>query len=125
MQSAPTPGEATPRARLVVAAGVGLEALLLLAWAVLTAGTSATGAAQDRLGALVLAVTALALAVGLGAVAAGVRNGAGWARTPALLWQLIQVLTAVTTLPWQVSVVLVPLGLAVGYGVLRPEVIPR
>src|SRR4051794_35914781 len=109
-----------PRARLLVAAGVAFEAALVGVGAVASAVTSATGSAQDRVGAIFLAVTALALAAGLGAVALGVRRGRRWARTPALVWQALQVLVALTTgLPLAASIPLAVLGVAVGYGVLR------
>jgi hypothetical protein len=113
----------TPRARLLVAAGVAIEALLVAAGAVASAVTSATGSAQDRVGAIFLAVTALALAVGLGTVALGVRRGLRWARTPTLVWQALQVLVAVTTLPVALGIPLAVLGVAVGYGVLRRDVV--
>ena len=114
----------SPRARLLVAAGLGLEAALMAAVAVSVAVTSVTGSAQDRLGALVLAVTALALAAGLAAVAAGVRKGARWSRSPTLVWQVIQAAVGALDLPPAVGVPLVVLALAVGYGVLRADVVP-
>jgi len=117
---APVPA---PRRRLLVAAGVALEALLVAAGAVASAVTSATGNAQDRIGALFLAVTALALAAGLAAVALGVRRGARWARTPTLVWQALQVIVSLTSLPPVAGVPLAVLGVAVGYGVLRPGVL--
>jgi hypothetical protein len=114
-----------PVARLLVAAGVGLEALLVAALAVSIAVTSVTGSAQDRLGAAVLAVTALALAAGLAAVAIGVRRGARWSRSPALVWQVIQAAIGALNLPPAVGLPLLALALAVGYGVLRADVVPR
>jgi coenzyme F420-reducing hydrogenase beta subunit len=106
---APASGDGpTPRARLLVAAGVGLEALLVAAGAV---------------GSAVTSVTALALAAGLVAVALGVRSGRRWARTPTLVWQALQVLVALTTLPLAIGIPLAVLGLAVGYGVLRRDVV--
>src|SRR5690349_18865091 len=121
---APAPDDRrTPRARTLVASGVALEALLVAAGAVGSAVTSATGSAQDRVGAIFLAVTALALAAGLAAVALGVRRGRRWARTPTLVWQALQILVAVTTLPLAVGIPLAVLGLAVGYGVLRRDVV--
>jgi hypothetical protein len=114
---------ATPRARLLVAVGVAFEAVLVAAGALGSAVSSATGSAQDRVGALFLAVTALALAAGLGAVALGVRRGRRWARTPTLVWQALQVLVAVTTLPLALGIPLAVLGVAVGYGVLRRDAV--
>jgi hypothetical protein len=113
----------TSRARLLVAAGVAFEAVLIAVGAVASAVTSATGAAEDRVGALFLAVTALALAAGLGAVALGVRRGLRWARTPTLVWQALQVLVSVTTLQPALGIPLAVLGVAVAYGVLRRDVV--
>jgi hypothetical protein len=110
--------------RLLVAAGVALEALLIAAFAVSVAVTSAVGSAQDRVGAAFLALTAVVLAAGLTAVAVGIHRGARWARSPALVWQILQVLVAATTLPLAARVPLVVLGLAVGYGVMRRDVLP-
>jgi len=115
----------TPRARLLVAAGVSLEALLMAALAVSIAVTSLTGSAQDRVGAAVLAVTAFALAAGLAAVAVGVRRGARWSRSPTLVWQVIQAAIGWFNVPPAVGLPLVVLALAVGYGVLRADVVPR
>jgi hypothetical protein len=114
-----------PLARLLVAAGVGLEALLVAVVAVSIAVTSATGSAQDRLGAAVLAITALALAAGLAAVAVGVLRGARWSRSPTLVWQVIQAAIGALNLPPAIGLPLVVLALAVGYGVLRADVVPR
>ena len=117
---------ATPAAR-VVAGGVAFEGLLLAAYAVFVVVESVRGEAQDRIGALVLAVVALALAGGLGAVAAGVLTGRRWARSPALVWQLLQVLVALTGTvePRVLAVVLIVLAVAVALGLFRDDVIPR
>ena len=117
---------ATPAAR-VVAGGVAFEALLLAGYAVFVVVESLRGEAQDRIGALVLAVVALALAGGLGAVATGVLAGRRWARSPALVWQLLQVLVALsgTLEPRALAVVLVVLAVAVALGLFRDDVIAR
>jgi hypothetical protein len=117
---------ATPAAR-VVAGGVALEGLLLAGYAVFVVVESVRGEAQDRIGALVLAVVALALAAGLAAVAWGVLAGRRWARSPALVWQVLQVLVALsgTVEPRAVAVVLIVLAVAVALGLFRDDVIPR
>jgi hypothetical protein len=115
----------TPLARLLVAAGLGLEGLLVLGLAVSVAAASITGSARDRLGAAVLALTALALVAGLAAVAVGVGRGARWSRSPTLVWQVIQAAIGALNLPVAVGLPLVVLALAVGYGVLRADVVPR
>ncbi|MGZ4603619.1 MAG: hypothetical protein ACXV0U_08470, partial [Kineosporiaceae bacterium] len=114
-----------PLARRLVAAGLALETLLMAFVAVSIAVTSITGSAQDRVGAAVLAVTALALTAGLAAVTVGVHRGARWARSPTLVWQIIQVAVGALNLPVAIGTPLVVLGLAVGYGVLRRDVVPR
>lgn len=114
-----------PLARRLVAAGLALETLLMAFVVVSIALTSITGNAQDRVGAAVLAVTALALTAGLAAVTLGVHRGARWARSPALVWQIIQVAVGALNLPAAIGTPLVVLGLAVGYGVLRRDVVPR
>src|SRR4051794_30811782 len=95
-----------PWSRLLVAAGVALETLLVAAGAVGSAAASVTGGAQDRVGALFLSVTALALAAGLAAVAVGIRRGSRWARTPTLVWQALQVIVALTGLPLVAGILL-------------------
>jgi hypothetical protein len=117
---------ATPAAR-VVAGGIALEALLLAGYAVFVVVESLRGEAQDRVGALVLAVVALALAGGLGAVAAGVLAGRRWARSPALVWQLLQILVALsgTVEPRPLALVLIVLAVAVALGLFRDDVIPH
>jgi hypothetical protein len=117
---------ATPAAR-VVAGGVALEGLLLAGYAVFVLAESVRGEAQDRIGALVLAVAALALAAGLAAVAWGVLAGRRWARSPALVWQVLQVLVALsgTLEPRALAVVVIVLAVAVALGLFRDDVIPR
>ena len=117
---------ATPAAR-AVAGGVALEGLLLAGYAVFVVVESVRGEAEDRIGAVVLAVVALALAGGLSTVAAGVLAGWRWARSPALVWQLLQVLVALTGTvePRALAAVLIVLAVAVALGLFRDDVIPR
>jgi hypothetical protein len=109
----------------VVAGGVAFEALLLAGYAVFVVVESVRGEAQDRIGALVLALVALALAGGLGAVTAGVLAGRPWARSPALVWQLLQVLVALsgTVEPRALAVALIVLAVALALGLFRDDVI--
>lgn len=116
-----------PPAARVVAAGVALEGLLLGGYAVVVVVESLRGDAKDPIGAIVLAAVALALGGGLAAVAAGVLRGARWARTPALLWQVLQVLVAVSgnlggAAP---TVAVVLLSVVLALGLFRDDVIPR
>ncbi len=117
---------ATPAAR-VVAGAIGIEALLLAAYAVFVVVESLRGGSADRIGALVFAAVALALAAGLAAVATGVLRGARWSRSPALVWQVLQAFVAFsgTVEPWAVAVLLVVLAVAVALGLFREDVIPR
>jgi ABC-type dipeptide/oligopeptide/nickel transport system permease component len=111
----------------VVAGAVALEALLLAAYAVFAVVESVRGQAADLIGALVLAAVALALAAGLAAVATGVLRGARWARSPALVWQVLQGFVGLsgTVEPRAVAVLLVVLAVAVALGLFRDDVIPR
>ncbi len=116
-----------PPAARVVAGAVALEALLLAAYAVFAVVESVRGQAADLIGALVLAAVALALAAGLAAVATGVLRGARWARSPALVWQVLQGFVGLsgTVEPRAVAVLLVVLAVAVALGLFRDDVIPR
>ena len=116
-----------PPAARAVAGGVALEAVLLAGYAVAVVVETVRGEAEDRIGALVLAVVALLLAAGLGAVARGVLGGRRWARSPAFVWQLLQVLVALsgTVDPRALAVGLVVLAVAVALGLFRDDVIPR
>jgi hypothetical protein len=115
----------TPPAALAVAGGVALEGLLLAGYAVVVAVEVLRGEAQDRIGALVLVLVALALGGGLVAVAAGVLRGARWARSPALVWQILQVLVALSGAvePRAVGIALVVLAVLVAVGLFRDDVI--
>ena len=116
-----------PPAARAVAAGIVLEGLLLAGYAVFVVVESLRGEARDSLGAVVLAVVALALAAGLFGVATGVLRGARWARSPALVWQLLQVFVALSGAagPTGVTACLVALAVAVGIGLFRDDVIAR
>jgi hypothetical protein len=117
----------TPPAARIVAGGVALEALLLAGYAVFVVVESARGLAKDRIGALVLALVALVLAAGLAGVATGVLRGARWARSPALVWQILQVFVALsgTVEPRALGVALVVLAVVVALGLFRDDVIRR
>src|SRR5690242_21079356 len=85
----PVTFRSAPPAARAVAGGVALEGLLLGGYAVVVVVETVRGEAKDRIGALVLAVVALLLAAGLVAVANGILGGRRWARSPALVWQLL------------------------------------
>ncbi|NAZ82804.1 hypothetical protein GTR02_13350 [Kineococcus sp. R8] len=87
------PGASGRRPPLLVAVAVlvGLEALLLVAAAAYEARGLLTGAqAVDPVAAGVLAAMALLFAAALAFCARGLLQGAAWARSPVLVWQLLQ-----------------------------------
>jgi hypothetical protein len=112
---------------VLVAAGLALEAVTV---ALLGGGVMVVAArdqAADRAGAVALGLTAVVLAVGIAAVAAGVARGAAWSRSPALVWQALQLAVAVPgfgTQPW-LAVPAAVLAVAVGVAVLLDQVVPR
>ena len=108
-----------PRSLIIAAVVQGLQALLLLGLglAILIAGI--TDESEDLLNAGLVAVLALAGGAGLVAVARGLLGAQGWARAPALVWQLIMIPVGFTTVddrpevayPLLASVALVLVGL--------------
>jgi hypothetical protein len=102
---------------LLVAAGLGLEGLALVVLAVSVVVVDLRGQAADRIGALVLGLTALALGAGLFAAAVGVARAQRWARSPAVVWQLIQLAVAVPALGSAPAVAVPAAVLAVGVGI--------
>jgi hypothetical protein len=116
-----------PLARALVAAGLALETLVLAGYALVVVVVALRGQAADRLGAVVLGATVLVLAAGLAAVTAGVAQGRRWARSPAVVWQLLQIAVAVpgfSAQPWAAGAG-VALAVAVGGGALLDDVVPR
>ena len=85
-----TPGRAPTSVR-AVAALVAVEGLLLLLGGVVEVAGAALGDPTDPAGTIVLGILALAAGVALGLVARGLLRGRRWARSPALLTQLIVV----------------------------------
>jgi hypothetical protein len=98
------------------AALVGLEALGLLAVAVFYVVELAVATEDDVGRALVSAGLALVAAVGLGLVARGMLAGRRWARSPALVANLLVVPVAIGLLQggrWYVGLPLLALAVAV------------
>ncbi|WP_298992097.1 hypothetical protein [uncultured Pseudokineococcus sp.] len=87
-------GAAAPAVRLVVV-GLGVEALLLVAVALLYVVGTGEGLAASAGLAVGTAVLAVALAALLGGCAVGMARGRRRGRAPALVWQLLQLLVAV------------------------------
>jgi hypothetical protein len=69
----------------------------------------------------------VALGAGLAAVALGVLRGARWARSPALVWQLLQAFVALSGTGGSpsVTIALVVLAVLVALGLFRDDVIAR
>lgn len=110
---------------VLVTAAVGLEALLVIGYGVFLAVETAVAVATERLAAAVLAVMVVALGGGLAVLARSVLAGRRWARSPVLVWQVLQASVAVpalSTARWPVGVVLLVLCVA-GLGVLRGDVL--
>jgi hypothetical protein len=82
--------DASRRLRLLVAALVAAEALVLVGLAVFLAVETVVSTATEPGGAVALAGLALLLGVGLGACAYGLFRGLGWSRSPVVTWQLLQ-----------------------------------
>jgi hypothetical protein len=76
--------------RLLVAALVAVEAVILVGLAVFLAVETATSTATEPGGALALAALSLLLGLALGACAYGLYRGMGWSRAPVVTWQLLQ-----------------------------------
>jgi NADH:ubiquinone oxidoreductase subunit K len=105
-----------PTTLATCAALVGLEALGLLAAAVFYLVELVVATEDDAVRALVSAGLALLAAVGLALVARGLRARRRWARSPALVTNLLVVPVAVGLLQggrWYVGLPLVVLALAV------------
>lgn len=115
---------AIPRTLRVVLVVVGVEVLLLVAWAVwslvaLVQGTDAVA------GAVFLAVFALAVAAVLAASARALVRGRRTGRSPVVTWQLLQVGVAAALLQagsWLGWALVVPSVAVVGLMLTRPVV---
>jgi hypothetical protein len=115
---------------IIAAVAQGLQALLLLGLGLATLIVGITDDSEDLRGAGLVAVLALVGGAALVAVARGLLGAQGWARAPALVWQLIMIPVGFTTLddrpdvayPLLASVALVLVGLfAPGSGAALAE----
>ncbi|HUR73896.1 MAG TPA: hypothetical protein VMZ00_06445 [Sporichthya sp.] len=87
-----------PRPLGVAASAQALQALLLLGLGAATLVVGLTDESEDLLNALLVGGLALAGGLGLLAVARALLGAQGWARSPALVSQLIAIPVAFTTL---------------------------
>src|SRR3954454_21250067 len=112
-----SPELADRRLALLVAALVGLEAVLLLVGAVVLLIDTFTSD-RDNLGAAsALAAVLVVLGVALAVCARGVIRGQRWTRGPVLTWQLLQAGVAMplsTTRLWWVGVPLLAMAIVAG-----------
>ncbi|MFF2621564.1 hypothetical protein [Oerskovia jenensis] len=116
-----------PLALWVVIAGIALEALALVAAAVLVLFELLTGGSFSVGVSVFLALFCAGVAVVLGASARGLLRGQRWARSPVATWQLLQVVVAFSWLQYEVTsggifVMAVALVVLVGL-MLRPVVV--
>jgi hypothetical protein len=96
MTAEPDAGSArTPRARRLVAAGIGAEAIVVIGYALVLAIAILVAKATSAPGAAFLAVLVAGIGVGVAALALGVWRGRRWARAPGLVWQVLQLAVAV------------------------------
>jgi|tagenome__1003787_1003787.scaffolds.fasta_scaffold20235679_1 Na+-driven multidrug efflux pump len=123
-----SPELADRRLALLVAALVGLEAVLLLVGAVVLLIDTFTSD-RDNLGAAsALAAVLVVLGVALAVCARGVIRGQRWTRGPVLTWQLLQAGVAMplsTTRLWWVGVPLLAMAIVAGVLIAGRHVIPR
>jgi hypothetical protein len=83
---------------LLVAAGAqALQAVLLVGLGVATLVVGIVDGSEDLLNTVLVGVLALAGGAGLLVVARGLFGAQGWARSPALVWQLIMIPVGFTT----------------------------
>lgn len=127
--SAPTSKAAprSPRPPLLtaLAALVGLEALLLLAGAAYLVHGLVVEGSQAPVAVLSVVVLALVLAAGVAFCARGLLDRAAWARSPLVVWQVMQLSAGVPAFSGGsplLGLVLVVPAVAVGVGLFLPSV---
>ncbi|MEZ0491209.1 hypothetical protein AB2L28_03035 [Kineococcus sp. TBRC 1896] len=129
MPSVPASKAATRRPRppllTAVAAVVGLEALLLLVGAgYLVHGLLVEGS-RAPLAVVSVVVLAVAFAAGIALCAHGLLRSATWARSPLLVWQVLQIAAGLPAFtggsPWLGALLVLP-AVAVGIGLFLPAV---
>ncbi|MFZ0159187.1 MAG: hypothetical protein WAL50_09185 [Kineosporiaceae bacterium] len=115
-----TPGSRAPMGRLAALAVLS-EAALVGGYGVYLGVESVIAPATERLAAVVMAVFCAALAVALVVLARALAAGRRWARSPVLVWQVLQASVAAPALStrWPVGVGLLLLCLLASVGVMR------
>lgn len=121
------PDEQNPnRLASLVAVLVGLEAVLLLAGAVVLLVEAATSERDNLAAAIALAAVAVIVGGGLAFCARGVARGLRWTRGPVLTWQLLQAGVAMplsTTRLWWIGVPLLAVAIVAGVLIAGRQVI--
>jgi hypothetical protein len=110
----------------VVVVTLALEAAAATAYGIYLGVETVVAPALERLAAAVLTVLVLALGAGLALLARAVLRGRRWARSPVLVWQVLQASIAVPALGtrWALGAALLAACVVVGVGVLRDDVLP-
>ncbi len=113
------------RARAVVVVTLALEGAIVTAYGLYLGVESFVAQATERLAAAALTVMVLAVGGALAVLCRGVLRGRRWARSPVLVWQVLQASVAVPALTtrWPLGVGLLALSLVAGVGVLRADVL--
>ncbi|MEW1958448.1 hypothetical protein [Kineococcus sp. NPDC059986] len=129
MPSVPAPQAATHRPRppllTAIAVVVGFEALLLLAGAAYLVHGLVVEGSRAPLAVVSVVVLAVAFAAGIAFCARGLLQRATWARSPLVVWQVLQVAAGLPAFsggsPWLGAVLVVP-AVAVGVALFLPSV---
>jgi hypothetical protein len=124
----PAPVRGAHRLRVLVAALVGLEALLLMLAAVTLLVAVVTGEEVNVPGLVFLAVIGLAFGAALGFCARGVLAARPWTRGPVLTWQLLQAGVAMplsTSGAWWAGAPLLAVAVVTGVLIAGQKVVPR
>lgn len=124
-QRADRTGPPSAALRLVVGVVV-LESLLLLALALFLVGEAVLAEAADAGAGAVTAVVAVLFGGFLGICARALWRRQRWARGPVVCWQLLQLLTVVTSSfseRWWIPGLLAVASLVAGVGLLLPRVV--
>lgn len=127
--SVPAPKAATHRPRppllTAIAVVVGVEVLLLLAGAVYLVHGLVVEGSRAPLAGLSVVLLAVVFAAGLAFCARGLLQRATWARSPLVVWQVLQVAAGLPAFtggsPWLGAILVVP-AVAVGIGLFLPSV---
>lgn len=120
------PAPTRPRWLYAVLLAVLVEALVLLAVAVVVVAQAVSGPSADLGLGVALGVLALGVAVGLVLCARGLWAGRRWARAPVVTWQLLQVAAIASGLGSDLGVAvagLLLLSAVAVVGVLVPSVV--